>query len=122
MIIDPSLTIRKIIETSLKREGIEFASYSDGKEALRALTEGRQAAPDLVILDVGLPNLDGYEVARLLKTKQECSHTIIIMLSRRDRVIDRLKARLAGAKDYITKPFKTQEIISVIHTHLGNAF
>lgn len=119
MIIDDSLTVRKIIETSLKREGIEFASYPDGNEALRALTEGRQAAPDLVLLDISLPKSDGYQVARRLKTKHQCSNTIIIMLSRRDGVLDRLKARLAGSKEYITKPFKTQDIISVVHSHLG---
>src|SRR6266700_3855294 len=119
MIIDDSLTVRKIIETSLRREGFEFASYSDGIEALKALAEGRQAIPDLVILDVGLPKMDGYEIARRLKTKQYFSNTVIIMLSRRDGVIDRLKGRLAGAKDYITKPFRTQEVMSVVHSYLG---
>ncbi len=128
MIIDDSLTVRKIIETSLRREGFAFASYSDGIEALKALAEGRQAVPDLVILDVGLdlvildvglPKMDGYEIARRLKTKQYFSNTVIIMLSRRDGVIDRLKGRLAGAKDYLTKPFRTQDVISVIHSHLG---
>src|SRR5260370_29671229 len=109
MIIDDSLTVRKIIETSLRREGFEFASYPDGIEALRGLAEGRQAVPDLVILDVGLPKMDGYEIARRLKTKPEFANTIIIMLSGRDGVIDRLKGRLSGARDYITKPFKTQE-------------
>jgi len=119
MIIDDSLTVRKIIETSLRREGFEFAGYADGIEALRALAEGRQAVPDLVILDVGLPKMDGYEIARRLKTKPHFSNTVIIMLSRHDGVIDRLKGRLAGAKDYLTKPFRTQDVISVIHSHLG---
>ena len=119
MIIDDSLTVRKIIETSLKREGIPSVSYCDGVEALRALHEQRCPIPDLVILDIGLPKMDGYEVARHLKTKQQFGNTVIIMLSRRDGVIDRLKGRLAGAKDYITKPFRTQDVISVLHTHLG---
>ncbi len=119
MVIDDSLIVRKIIETSLRREGFASVSYPDGIEALRALAEGRQPVPDLVILDVGLPKMDGYEIARRLKTKPQFAHTIIIMLSGRDGVIDRLKGRLSGAKDYITKPFKTQEVISVIHSHLG---
>src|SRR5437588_7912025 len=118
MIIDDSLTVRKIIETSLKREGFDSVSYSDGIEAIRALNERRHRTPDLVILDIGLPKMDGYEVARHFKTKQQFGNTIIVMLTNHDGVIDRLNGRLAGAKNYITKPCKTQEVLSVIHSHL----
>jgi len=121
MIIDDSLTVRKIMETSLKREGFASVSYSDGIEALRALNEKRHPVPDLVILDIGLPKMDGYEVARHLKTKQQFGNTTIVMLSKRDGVIDRLKGRLAGAKDYITKPFRTQDVMSIIHAHLSTS-
>ncbi len=121
MVIDDSPTVRKIIETSLKREGIASVSYSDGIEAIRALNEGRHPIPDLVILDIGLPKMDGYEVARHLKTKRQFGNTTIVMLSKRDGVIDRLKGRLAGAKDYITKPFRTQEVMSVVHAHLSTS-
>ena len=120
MIIDDSLTVRKIIETSLKREGFEYVSFPDGFEALRAITEQRlRRIPDLVILDIGLPKMDGYEFARRLKAKPQFAHTIIVMLTSPDGVIDRLKGRLAGAKDYMIKPFRTQELISVLHSHLG---
>jgi|SRR5947209_6092092 len=120
MIIDDSLTVRKIIETSLKREGFKSVSYADAIEALRAITEHRlQQIPDLIILDIGLPRMDGYEFARRLRTKPQFNNTVIIMLTSRDGVIDRLKGRLAGAKDYIIKPFRTQELISVLHAHLG---
>ncbi len=83
MVIDNSLTVRKIIETSLRREGIASVSYADGLEALRALQEKRHAVPDLVILDIGLPKMDGYEIARHLKAEQQFGHTVIIMLSGR---------------------------------------
>jgi len=120
MIVDDSLIVRKIIETSLKREGFESMSFSDGIEVLRAITEQRlRRIPDLVVLDIGLPKMDGYELARRLKTKPQFNHTVIIMLTSRDGVIDRLKGRLAGAKEYITKPFRTQDVISAIHAHLG---
>jgi DNA-binding response OmpR family regulator len=120
MIVDDSLIVRKIIETSLKREGFESISFPDGIEVLRAITEQRlRRIPDLVVLDIGLPKMDGYEFARRLKTKPQFNHTVIIMLTSRDGVIDRLKGRLAGAKEYITKPFRTQDVISAIHTHLG---
>ena len=119
MVIDDSATVRKIIETCLGREGFEVKGFSDGVEAIRWLTEPYARIPDLVILDIGLPKMDGYEVARRLKAKPQFNTTVIIMLSRRDGMIDRLKGRLAGAKDYITKPFKTQDIISVTQSYLG---
>ena len=119
MVIDDSLTVRKIMETSLKREGFESVSYSDGIEALKALTQPGGRIPDLVILDIGLPKMNGYEIARRLKTKQQYNNTVIIMLTGRDGVLDRLKGRLAGAREYITKPFRTQEVMSVVQSHLG---
>src|SRR5215469_1866109 len=119
MVIDDSLTVRKIMETSLRREGFASVSYPDGIEALRALNEGRHRIPDLVLLDIGLPKMDGYEVARHLKTKQQYGNTTIVMISKRDGVIDRLKGRLAGAKDYLTKPLKTQDVMSIVHSHLS---
>jgi twitching motility two-component system response regulator PilG len=119
MVIDDSPTVRKIVETSLRREGFIVQSYADGIEAIKALTQKNAHIPDLVLLDIGLPKMDGYEVARYLKVKQEFNKTVIIMLSRRDGVIDKLKGKLAGAKDYITKPFKTQDIISITESYLG---
>ncbi|WP_126596078.1 response regulator [Dictyobacter aurantiacus] len=119
MVIDDSATVRKIVETCLRREGFDVKSFPDGVEAMRWLTEPDARIPDLVILDIGLPKMDGYEVARRLKTKPQFSSTVIVMLSRRDGMIDKLKGRLAGAKDYLTKPFKTQDLIAVIESHLG---
>ena len=119
MVIDDSATVRKIVETCLKREGFEVLVFPDGVEAMRWFTQPNVRIPDLVILDIGLPKMDGYEVARRLKSKPQLSNTVIIMLPRRDGMIDKLKGRLAGAKDYLTKPFKTQDIISVIESHLG---
>ncbi|GHO93241.1 response regulator [Reticulibacter mediterranei] len=120
MVIDDSATVRKIVETCLRREGFEVKSFPDGVEAMRWLTtDPSSRVPNLVLLDIGLPKMDGYEVARRLKTKPQFSNTVIIMLSRRDGVIDKLKGRLAGAKDYITKPFKAQEIVSIIQSYLG---
>ncbi len=119
MVIDDSNTVRKIIETCLGREGFDVVGFPDGVEAMRWLTEPNSRIPDLVILDIGLPKMDGYEIARRLKLKPQFTNTVIIMLSRRDGMIDRLKGRLAGARDYITKPFKTSDIVAVAETYLG---
>jgi len=115
MIIDDSPTVRKIVEVSLKREGIAYISYADGVEALRTLSARQDLIPDLVFLDVGLPKMDGYRVAQYLKAKHQYSHTTIVMLSGHHGVLDRLKGRLSGAKNYMTKPFRTQDILSIVH-------
>src|SRR5216684_1752541 len=81
MIIDDSLTVRKIIEVSLRREGIAYISYSDGIEALRTLSAHQELIPDLVFLDIGLPRMDGYRVAQYLKGKQQYKDTIVVMLT-----------------------------------------
>ena len=120
MVIDDSATVRKILETCLRREGFDVRGFVDGVEAMRWLTETAYI-PDLVLLDIALPKMDGYEVARYFKTKPQFSNTIIVMLSRRDGVLDKLKGRLAGAKDYLTKPFKTQEIVALAQNYLGHA-
>jgi twitching motility two-component system response regulator PilG len=120
MVIDDSPTVRKILEVSLRREGLEVVSYADGIEALQAVTN-RQIArlPDLVILDIDLPKMNGYEIARYLRTKPQWSRTVIVILSRHDGVIDRLKARLAGTQAYLTKPFTTKTIVNVVNSSLG---
>jgi twitching motility two-component system response regulator PilG len=115
MVIDDSPTVRKILEVTLRREGMEVVSYPDGVEALRAVTTRPcDRLPDLLFLDLELPRMNGFEIARHLRSKPQWDQTAIVMLSRRDGVIDRLKARLAGAQAYLTKPFKTQTILETV--------
>jgi twitching motility two-component system response regulator PilG len=116
VIIDDSIVVRKIVETTLRRAGIACISYQDGVEALQALKERQDDIPDLIFLDIGLPRLDGYDVLRLLKTSPMFDRTPVFMLSARDGMLDRLKSRLAGARGHITKPFKVQELLYVIQS------
>jgi DNA-binding response OmpR family regulator len=118
MIIDDSLTVRKIMEASLKRAGFQAVSFPDGLQAMDALARGEIPVPDLILLDIGLPKMDGYDVARAFKQKNRLGNTVIIMLTGRDGVLDKLKCRWIGAKDYITKPFKPAEVIAVVRAHL----
>ncbi len=110
MIIDDSATVRKIVEVSLKREGIPYISYANGVEAIRALSEQEHLVPDLVFLDIALPRIDGYKIAQYLKSHHQFDNTVIVMLSGHNGILDRLKGRLSGARDYLTKPFRTQDI------------
>ncbi|HEU5379841.1 MAG TPA: response regulator [Ktedonobacteraceae bacterium] len=117
-IIDDALTVRKTLETQLRHQGIATVSFSDGFEALRWL-QSTGKIPDLFVLDVGLPKMDGYEIARHLKAKENFKKTIIIILSSRDGVIDRLKGRLSDAVEYITKPFRYPEVVLCILRYLA---
>lgn len=121
MLIDDSPTICKILETCLHRAGYEANSFPDGVQALLWLNSSQARLPALIFVDLGLPKLDGYEVIRLLKAKTTLEHTILVILSRRDGVLDRPKGRLVGAHAYLTKPFKTQTVIALVQAYLGAA-
>src|SRR2546425_410867 len=119
MVIDDSLTIRKILEVCLHRAGYSVESFCGGVEMFRWLNTAQAAIPDLVFVDLCLPIIDGYAIIRRLKAKPAFAQTVFVILSRRDGVLDRLKGRLAGASVYLTKPCKTQEIVAVVQTYLG---
>ncbi|MBV9707195.1 MAG: response regulator [Chloroflexi bacterium] len=121
MVIDDSPTVRSILEACLSRAGYQVKSFHDGVEALLWLVSPQARVPGLVFLDIGLPRMDGFEVAQHLKAKLQLQDTVIVMLTRRDGVIERLKARLVGAKDYVVKPFKMQQIVEVVQAYLGVA-
>jgi twitching motility two-component system response regulator PilG len=118
--VDDSLTIRKIVETVLRREGYVTITFPDGVAAFRWLAEVSCPPPKIVLLDIELPKMDGYAIARALKAKPTLESTTIIMMSRRDGIIDRLKGRLAGAEDHLPKPFKAEELVEIVHRYLGN--
>lgn len=120
LVIDDSSTVRKIVEVCLRREGFDVESYPDGIEALRTFTTHPQKRiPDLVLLDIDLPKMNGYEIARYLRSKPQWNRTVIVILSRHTGRIEQLKARLAGTQAYLTKPFTTEMIVAVVRTHLG---
>lgn len=121
MVIEDSPTTRKILEVCLCRAGYEAICFADGVEAIRWLTRPLVQVPQLVILDIGLPTMDGYDVIRHIKAKPACAQTIFVILSGRAGVLDKLKGRLSGANVYLTRPFKTQDIVAVVEAYLGVA-
>jgi CheY-like chemotaxis protein len=122
MVVDDSLTVRKILEVSLKRAGLDVIAFSDGIEALQALTfSNLQRLPDIVILDVMMPKLNGYALARLMRSKPYLRHIPILMLTSRDGMVSQLRGRIAGANIYMTKPFKTQDVVQTVLGYLKTA-
>ncbi len=121
MVIDDSLVIRKIVETCLHRAGYDIRSFPDGVEAWCWLNTTEARIPDLVVVDLGLPRLDGYQVMQQIKARPALEHTRLVILSRHDGILDRLKGRLVGAHAYLTKPFKTDRLLAVIQAALRDA-
>ncbi|EFH85694.1 response regulator [Ktedonobacter racemifer] len=119
MVIDDSTTIRKIVEITLRREGFSVQSFPDGVEAVKSFQISGTQIPDLVILDIDLPKMNGYEIARYLRSKPAWKETPMMMLSRHNGVVDRLKARLAGVHLYLSKPFTTQALIQTVQDALS---
>ena len=120
MIIDDSPTVRRIIEGTLLRDGYHVDSFGNGLDAIVSLTRGETTVPHLVLLDIGLPQMNGYSVAKLFRQKSEFRQTIVVMISARDGVIDRIRGHMVGAKAYIAKPFKPGDILSIVRQLLND--
>jgi two-component system KDP operon response regulator KdpE len=106
LIIDDEIQIRRLIRACLERNGYEVIEAATGEEALGAAVESQ---PGIVILDLGLPDMDGMAVLRRLR---EWSKVPIIVLSVRDRDTEKVLALDGGANDYISKPFSTNELLA----------
>ena len=112
LIIDDEKPISDIIKFNLNKEGYETITAFDGREALKKFEE---ESPDLIILDLMLPELDGLEVA---KEVRKTSHIPIIMLSAKDSEFDKVIGLENGADDYVTKPFSNRELLARVKAHL----
>jgi two-component system KDP operon response regulator KdpE len=112
LIVDDEPAIRRFLRTSLAPQGYAVTEAADGRSGLSAAMADR---PDLVILDIGLPDLDGIHVTRALR---EWTQLPIIILSVRDREVDKIAALDAGADDYLTKPFGLGELLARIRVAL----
>jgi len=118
LIIDDSVCVRKILETTLRRANYATMGFADGYTALRWLASEEAGIPALILLDLTMPKMDGYSVLRHLRKRPATARTPIVMLSGRSGLVDRLKGRLAGACVYLTKPFRQQTILEVVRAQL----
>jgi two-component system response regulator MprA len=107
LIVEDDAGVRRMLERSLGAEGFAVATAADGGAALAA-AEG--TAPDLVVLDVAMPGMDGFEVCRRLRAKGLTGG--VLMLTARDSVSDRVRGLESGADDYVVKPFAIAEVVA----------
>ena len=115
LIADDEPNIREVISFALERAGLATATARNGSEALQQM---RRSPADLVILDIGMPEIDGLEVCRQLR---KSSDVPILFLSARDEEIDRVLGLELGGDDYVTKPFSTRELVARVNVILKRA-
>ena len=115
LVIEDSSITRSILKEELEAEGYSVQLAEDGESGLEM---ARDARPDIVLLDVGLPSMSGIDVCRELKLSQATSQIPVVILSARNELKDKLSGFEAGADDYLTKPFFTKELVARLRTHL----
>lgn len=115
LVVDDDADIRGLVRELLERRGFSVAEAKDGREALQELYSGR---PDLVILDVGMPGMDGWAT---LERIRELSDVPVVMLTARSAELEKTRGLRAGADDYVTKPFGRQELLARIEALLRRA-
>jgi len=115
LVVDDDLTVRQTMEAFLNREGYKVRCAPNGEMALMFANED---PPELVLLDIRLPGLDGFQVCRRLKEGQKTSVIPVIFISALDEVVDKVKGFAAGGLDYVTKPFQSEELLARVETHL----
>ena len=116
--IDDDMAIGKAVEYILGQYGYEVTSISN---PLKALSLVFNLKPDLILCDITMPELDGYEICAMLRRSTAFRQTPLVMLTGLDGFINRVKARMIGANDYLTKPFGESELLMLVEKHIGLA-
>ena len=115
LLIEDDVQIQELVRYNLEKEGFTIFTASDGEQGLDI---AKIEKPDLIILDLTLPVIDGYDVCKILRSKKDTSAIPIIILSARDDVADKVIGLELGADDYITKPFSSRELFARIKARL----
>ena len=118
LVVDDEPNIVLSLEFLMKKAGLEVRTASDGQGALASV---RSEVPDLVLLDISMPNGDGFEVCRKIRENPAWQDVRIIMLTAKGRDSERERGLAAGADDYITKPFSTHDVIDRVQAQIGPA-
>lgn len=118
LVVDDEPDIRLLVAINLRKAGYRVLEAERGDEALRL---AKEQSPALIVLDLMLPDLSGREVCRRLREQPETKATPVLMLTARDEEIDRVKGFMAGADDYVTKPFSVRELVLRIRAILRRA-
>lgn len=117
LVVDDSPTVRKLITTKLERSGYRVIQAVDGLDALEKINS---AVPDLVLLDITMPNLDGYEVCKRIRSNESTKNIPVVMISGKDGFFDKVRGRMVGSSGYITKPFGPETLMKTVESYIKN--
>lgn len=117
LVVDDSPTVRKIVQLTLQRERIRVVTAGDGLTALAAVADEQ---PDLILLDIMLPRMDGYNICQVIRKNMAYRDLPIIMLSGKDGLFDKMRGKLAGSTEYMTKPFDSVELAQTVKRYLDS--
>lgn len=118
MIVDDSPTVLKFVSYSLKTSGFKVITATDGMDALEKISSSGSNV-DMIITDLNMPNMDGYELITTLRRNEKFSETPIIILSSEEDDADKRKGSDAGADSYLTKPFKSSVLLYEVSKFLS---
>ncbi len=115
LVVDDSPTIRKLVTNKLEKCGHRVLAASDGMDALAILNS---ETPDLVLLDITMPRLDGYQVCKLIRGNHLTRDLPVVLISGKDGFFDKVRGRMAGSTAYITKPFGPDTLVRAVETYV----
>ena len=118
LIVEDEKDIRELVQLHLDKAGFKTSTAADGQEAFRKI---KTSPPDLIVLDLMLPEMDGKELARVLKAREETKAIPIVMLTAKSEEVDRIVGFELGADDYIPKPFSPRELVLRVQAVLKRA-
>lgn len=115
LVVDDSATVRKLIAGKLEKCGHEVVCAADGVDAIEQLGS---LTPDLVLLDINMPRMDGYQVCKVIRSNESTKDIPVVMISGKDGFFDKVRGRMAGSTGYITKPFGPETLMKAVETYL----
>ena len=114
--VDDSPTVRKLVALTLTRAGFEVIEAEDGVEALNILASTR---PNIVLSDINMPKLNGYKLCKFVKKHERTSDIPVVMLSGKDGVFDKMRGKLCGCDDFLSKPFEASALVAKVREHIS---
>jgi twitching motility two-component system response regulator PilG len=116
--IDDSIVIQKSVENFLGGRGYQVHTIAN---PVKAIADLYKLMPDLILMDIAMPKMDGYELCAMIRKSGAFHKTPVVMLTGKDGFIDRVRARMAGATEYLTKPFGEQDLLAIVDKYVGSA-
>jgi twitching motility two-component system response regulator PilG len=115
LVVDDSPTIRKLIGMTMSKNGYQIIEAEDGNEALEKIQ--MHGVPDVVLLDVSMPGMDGYAVCKIMRQNPQMAETPVIMLSGKDGFFNKIRSKMAGSTMFLSKPFQPEGLLRAVQTY-----